>query len=110
MDAHKQTKETFDNVQSNYNGINEQINKAQNLINNLTSIIKNTTASPEEIEFTSREILKMDLTLEPDEIKHLANRIDQTVLELENVESIIANTKGDLEDVENLKQAAIDAK
>jgi hypothetical protein len=40
----------------------------------------------------------------------LANQIDQTVSELENVETIIANTRSDLEQVEQLKQTAIEAK
>jgi laminin beta 1 len=110
LEAHKQAKDTFDNIQSHYNATEEQIARATALITNLTNIINNNTASPNEIDIVIDRVLNLDLQLEPDQIKHLANQIDQTVSELENVETIIANTRSDLEQVEQLKQTAIEAK
>jgi coxsackievirus/adenovirus receptor len=110
LEAHKQAKDTFENVQLHFNATEEQIDKARDLINNLTNIINNNTASPNEIDTIVDQVMQLDLHLEPEEIKHLANQIDQTVLELENVETIIANTRSDLEQVEQLKKTAIDAK
>lgn len=62
------------------------------------------------IKELAEKTLLLDLHLDPDEIKYLANRIDETVLQLENVETIIANTRSDLYDVENLKNDATAAK
>lgn len=62
------------------------------------------------IKDLAEKTLHLNLHLDPDEIKFLANRIDETVLQLENVETIITNTRSDLSDVENLKNEATEAK
>lgn len=105
-DAHRKAKETFDKVQQNYNFTETQLALSRDLITNLTNTISNNTASPNEIKGIAEEILKLDLHLDPAEIKHLANSIDQTVAELENVEQIIENTRHDLELVEGLRNNA----
>lgn len=76
----------------------------------MTNIISNNTASPNEIKAIAESTLNLDLHLNPEGIKYLANRIDQTVSELENVEYIIENTRNDLEYVEGLKENATIAK
>lgn len=86
------------------------IESGQELIGNLTNMINNNTASPSIIKELAEKTLRLDLHLDPDEIKYLANRIDQTVSELEDVETIIASTRSDLQDVENLKNEATAAK
>lgn len=105
-DAHKKAKETFDKVQQTYNSTEALLAEGRDLITNLTNVVSNNTASPNEIKSIAEEILKLDLRLDPDEIKHLANNIDQTVAELENVEAIIENTRHDLELVEGLRNNA----
>lgn len=52
----------------------------------------------------------MALELDPQEIKNLATRIDETVSSLENVEDIIEETRADLAAVEHLKDRANNAK
>lgn len=52
------------------------------------------------------QTLALDLQLEPEEIKLLANKIDDTVSKLENVESIIHSTRSDLARVNYLKDLA----
>lgn len=108
-DAHKKAKETFDKVQQTYNSTEALLTEGRDLITNLTNVISNNTASPNEIRTIAEEILKLELHLDPDEIKHLANSIDQTVAELENVEQIIENTRSDLELVEELRNNATSA-
>lgn len=56
--------------------------------------------------FLPIQTLALDLELDPEEIKVLADKIDTTVSKLENVESIIYNTRHDLERVQNLKELA----
>lgn len=109
VEAYKKAKETFDKVEQTYNSTESMLEEGRNLITNLTNIIANDTASPSEIKEIVDSVLKMDLHLDPEEIKHLANNIDKTVAELENVDTIIENTQHDLEMVENLKTDAIGA-
>lgn len=109
-DAHKKAKETFDKVQQTYNSTEKLLEEGKELITNLTNVIGNKTASPSEIKDIADEILKLDLRLDPDEIKHLANNIDQTVAALDDVEYIIQNTRQDLQAVEGLRDSAVQAK
>lgn len=105
-DAHKKAKETFDKVQHTYTSTEALLKEGRDLITNLTNVVENNTASPSEIKSIAEEILSLDLHLDPDEIKHLANSIDKTVAELDNVEQIIENTRHDLELVEGLRNNA----
>lgn len=109
-DAHKKAKETFDKVQQTYNSTELLLTEGRDLITNLTNVLSNNTASPNEIKAIAEEILKLNLRLDPEEIKHLANNIDQTVLELDDVDLIIENTRQDLELVEGLRNDATAAK
>lgn len=52
------------------------------------------------------QTLALNLQLDPEEIKALANKIDETVSRLENVENIIQNTRFDLARVNRLQDAA----
>lgn len=56
------------------------------------------------------QTLDLELELDPEQIKTLANKIDETVSQLENVETIISNTRQDIESVNDLKEQANDAK
>lgn len=103
------------------------------LIANLTNILNNNTASPSEIRKLAEEVrltktsplihnfpfclhnlsdimysqtLALNLQLDPEEIKALANKIDETVSRLENVENIINNTRFDLALVNRLQDSA----
>lgn len=45
--------------------------------------------------------------MDPEQIKDLANKIDETVSQLENVDQIIENTRADLALATNLKEDAL---
>lgn len=100
------------------------------MIGNLTDISKNNTASPAEIEDLAKEVsstpslpyalayhhhfllqtLKLNLQLDPESITEFANRINAAVSQLENVESIIYETQGDLQRVTALKELAMNTR
>lgn len=109
-EAYKKMKQTFDKVEQNYNSSSASLSKGRELINELNNVISNNTASPSEIRAIAEKVLELDLHLDQNEIKYLANSIDQTVAELENVELIIENTRHDLELVEGLRNNATEAK
>lgn len=105
-DAHKKAKETLKKVQETYNSTEAMLAEGKELITNLTNVSSENDASPDKIKSIADEVLKLDLRLDPDEIKHLANNIDETVAALDNVEIIIENTRHDLELVEGLRNNA----
>jgi laminin, beta 1 len=109
LDAHKKAKETFEKVQLNHNSTENLIETSRELIKNLTNTVSNNTASPNEINILAKEILDLDLELDPNEIRLLADNIGSTVSKLDNVDNIIQNTKEDLANVEKLRQDATDA-
>lgn len=52
------------------------------------------------------QILDLNLQLDPEQIKELANKIDETVSQLKNVDAIIQSTRNDLTRVNQLKELA----
>lgn len=88
------------------NETKELIYQGNELIANLTNVLNNNTASPDEIRNIAEQTSALNLELDPEEIKALASKIDETVSQLENVETIIYNTRHDLERVEQLKNQA----
>ena len=56
------------------------------------------------------QTLELKLQLDPEQIKELAAKIDDTVSKLENVDTIIQNTRSDLNRVNNLKDVALDSR
>lgn len=54
--------------------------------------------------------MALNLQLDPQEIRTLADKIDQSVAQLGNVDNIIYETRADLERVQNLKDLAGNAR
>lgn len=50
------------------------------------------------------QVLELNLQLDPEQIKELANKIDETVSQLENVDTIIEETRADLEHATQLQE------
>ncbi|EDS41864.1 laminin beta-2 chain [Culex quinquefasciatus] len=73
------------------------IKSANHVVTNLTDIIDNNTATPEKIRELAEQIQQYTLQLQPDQIQTLTEQIDEAVSHLE---SIIRNTKHDLDRVE----------
>lgn len=109
-DTYRKAQETLDLIQESFDNSSATILAGRNLITELTDTINNNTGSPTEILEITDKTLELELQLDPDEIQNLAEKIDKTVASLQNVESIIENTKQDLELVEDLKEAANNAK
>lgn len=73
-------------------------------------MIENTTASPGEMRELIEQVMSYTLQLDPEQIDDLAQKIQDAVSHLVNVESIIRNTENDLRRVEMLKSDALDKK
>lgn len=103
LDGYKKADLAFKVTEGYYNETEKLINEARDLIVTLTDLIENNTASPNDIKHLADQTINQELTLDPDAIKYLAKKIDDTVAQLQNVDSIIAETREDMEEVENLK-------
>lgn len=84
--------------------------EAEDLVKKLNEAYNNDVASAAEIGDVAQKTLELKLELDRDEIKKLASQINETVSQLDNVETIISNTRQDLESVKRLKEQALEAK
>lgn len=64
--------------------------------------LKDSNGKLEKICFL--QTLQLNLQLDPEQIKDLADKIDATVSQLENVDAIIQDTRADLALVSKLKE------
>jgi len=58
----------------------------------------------------AEEVLRMTISLTPAEIQELARQIEETIRGLTDIDSILSNTRADLERVKALERRATDAK
>lgn len=56
------------------------------------------------------QTLELNLQLDPEQIKELADKIDETVSQLENVDQIIESTRSDLALATNLKDVSFNTR
>ena len=54
----------------------------------------------------AEEVLAMSISLQPEEIRDLARQINETIRGLTDIDTILAETKGDLERANDLKARA----
>lgn len=62
--------------------------------------------SNEKLKIHFSQTLELNLQLDPEQIKELADKIDDTVSQLENVDEIIESTRSDLALATNLKDVS----
>ncbi|XP_037959538.1 laminin subunit beta-1 [Teleopsis dalmanni] len=105
-EAYQKAKSAYEDAERYRNRTNLNIKKGEAMILNLTEFLNNSTALPSDTKKISQKTLLLDLTLDPQEIQLLGGKINDAVSSLKNVESIIYNTKHDLERVNNLQAKA----
>ncbi|XP_005110416.2 laminin subunit beta-1 [Aplysia californica] len=69
-------------------------------------LIGNETATPEDIEKIAEEVLNMQIPMNPDKIRELAEKINRAVESLTDIDKILADTKGSRDIAEELKRQA----
>lgn len=109
-ESYKKAKKTHDETQAHLEETKKLIDRSNVLVANLTDMIENTTASPGEMRALIEQVMSHTLQLDPDQIDDLAQKIQDAVSHLVNVEAIIRNTETDLRRVEMLKADAVDKK
>ncbi|XP_063635942.1 laminin subunit beta-1 [Cydia splendana] len=81
-------------------------NESQDLTAELREFLSNTSNTPADVRTLADDIMKLSISVEPQEITDLSQRINSTVSQLTNIENIITETKPDLERAKALNQNA----
>lgn len=97
-------------AQSFLNETRRCTDEARDLVKNLSEAYNSDVASAAKIKQLAEDTLALKLELDRDEIKKLASEINETVEQLDNVDTIISTTRHDLHSVKELKKQAEEAK
>ncbi|KAF4532826.1 hypothetical protein B566_EDAN002677 [Ephemera danica] len=86
------------------------IQDSDNLLDEVDNFLKAPGAKPAEIRKVASEVLKKNIQLQPAQITELAQKINDTIASLTNIDAIIAETSEDLDNANQVKKDAGDAK
>lgn len=81
-------------------------NESQKITADLKNFISNTSTIPDDVKALANNILNLSIRIEPQEITDLSQRINESVSQLTNIETIIAETKPDLDKANTLRENA----
>ncbi len=111
------TTEALDQAQMAYDAAAMARNEAEGAQTNLTGLLQAITdfieskkVTPAEIQQVAQMALETQISLTPDEIRDLAEQIEDTVATLENIDQILEDTADDLKNVLALKERADNAR
>lgn len=106
LEGYKKADSAFKASEHYYNITEKLISDARTQIEALSDLLNDQKASPDAIKVLAEDTVAKELTLDPEQIKMLTKKIDLTVSKLENVDSIIESTRGDMERVDELRSDA----
>ncbi|XP_041349801.1 laminin subunit beta-1-like isoform X2 [Gigantopelta aegis] len=78
----------------------------ESLLNQISDFISVKHASPDDIESVAKEVLAISISLTPDQIQNLADKINQTIQGLQDIDTILDDTRDDLALAKRLKEQA----
>lgn len=111
--AKQGAEEARDDAQMAYNAAFEAKNASENartqledLLNEISQVLGAQRASPEDVERVTEEVLNMRVSLDPDEIRRLADKINSTVQGLQNIDQILADTENSRAEAQRLNRSA----
>ncbi|ESO91420.1 hypothetical protein LOTGIDRAFT_209765 [Lottia gigantea] len=81
----------------------------EDLLNRISDFLQPQRASPNDVKKIAAEIMDMSISLTPKQIEDLASKINQTIQGLQNIDSILVDTRDDLNQARRLKQRADNA-
>jgi len=80
------------------------------LLESIEDFLTKQRAKPDDIRNAANEVLNKKIQLEPAQITELAQRINDTIASLTNIDDILAETSDDLSTANALKNEADEAK
>ncbi|XP_063408857.1 laminin subunit beta-1-like [Mytilus trossulus] len=115
--AQQEAEEAKDQAQMAYNKAmkaKNQTEKAKLMLQNVLSDVQDFLglgrATPDDVKEITEEVLGMSISLTPDQIIELAQKINETIWGLQNIYSILNATRDDLDKAQKLKERAENAK
>ncbi|XP_063445068.1 laminin subunit beta-1-like [Mytilus trossulus] len=115
--AQQEAEEAKDQAQMAYNEAmkaKNQTEKAKLMLQNVLSDVQDFLglgrATPDDVKEITEEVLGMSISLTPDQIIELAQKINETIWGLQNIDSILNATRDDLDKAQKLKERAENAK
>ncbi|XP_017782768.1 PREDICTED: laminin subunit beta-1 isoform X2 [Nicrophorus vespilloides] len=99
-------KQAFDAAEKAYLNSNKSMVEINNNKKQIKEFMSQNTSSPKELDTLAKNVLNLNINLEPNKIKTLADKIKKAVDSLTNIEPIIEETKDDLKLVNQLKSDA----
>ncbi|KAL0267895.1 UNVERIFIED_CONTAM: hypothetical protein PYX00_010038 [Menopon gallinae] len=92
------------------NGSENAIKESAMFAEKLDKFINTPGAKPSEIRTAAEETLKLNIEREPKQVEELANKINNAVKKLTNIDDILDETRQDRESAIQLKEQALEAK
>ena len=108
--AQRLVKEAFEKAQMARNISENSLNESTSLAERLEEFLNVDHATPNDISTRASETLKKEIQLEPELITKLAADINKTIASLTDIDSILNETRDDLNNALHLKIQAEDAK
>ncbi|XP_063411226.1 laminin subunit beta-1-like [Mytilus trossulus] len=115
--AQQEAEEAKDQAQMAYNKAMKAKNQTeraklmlQNVLSDVQDFLGLGRATPDDVKEITEEVLGMSISLTPDQIIELAQKINETIWGLQNIDSILNATRDDLDKAQKLKERAENAK
>ncbi|XP_074604898.1 laminin subunit beta-1 isoform X2 [Brevipalpus obovatus] len=105
-DALRESKKAYEAAMRAKNSSELMSREIQDLFNSIDNFLNSGGARPEDIKSLAEECLKIQISLTPDKIIDLANKINATLKNIQDIDRILAETKGDLFKAEDLDRRA----
>ncbi|KAK2178481.1 hypothetical protein NP493_542g02038 [Ridgeia piscesae] len=105
-EAKAAAQEAYDSASAAKNESEGTLSALDDLMSRITEYMEQNGAKPAEIRQVAEEVLAMSISLQPEEIRDLARQINETIRGLTDIDTILAETKGDLERANDLKARA----
>ncbi|KAG8239974.1 hypothetical protein J437_LFUL019405 [Ladona fulva] len=103
-------KEAYDSTLLAQNRSESAIQNTAIIIEKLETFLERAGAKPAEIRKLAEKVKSLDIHLEPAQITHLAQRINDTILSLTDIDTILEDTADGLKGAYKLKEGADNAK
>ncbi|XP_052278966.1 laminin subunit beta-1-like [Dreissena polymorpha] len=107
--ARQEAQMAFDEASKAKKASEDTRSDLEKLINKVKDFMRMDGASPDNIEQMANEVLAMTISLQPEQVQQLAQKINDTIQGLQNIDDILEDTREDLSTAQRLKMRAENA-
>ncbi|CAJ0952788.1 unnamed protein product, partial [Mesorhabditis belari] len=104
--AKREAEETLRIAKDAANRANTTKNELDSMVGEMEDFISSNRSSPEQVRALAEEVLKMEISLKPDQIDELAKKIHEALGKINNIELILRETKADKQKATTLEEQA----